>query len=439
MRISVFGLGYVGIVSSACLARDGHQVIGVDPNPLKVDLVNLGRTPIIEEDMAEMVSEAVAAGTLRATTSARQGIDESDLSLVCVGTPSCANGSLDLTHVRNVCGDIGTALRNKIGFHVVVMRSTMLPGTMRNMVIPLLEKASGKFAAKDFGICNNPEFLREGTAVRDYFNPAKTVIGELAAADSRAGDKLATLYGLLEAPLIRTSVDVAEMVKYVDNVWHALKVGFANEIGRVCKALELDSHSVMDIFSQDRKLNISAAYLTPGFAFGGSCLPKDLRALSYLARTADVELPILNAVQLSNKQQVDIACEMVMRCGSKKIGILGLSFKAGTDDLRESPVVEVVERLIGKGYELRIFDRNVNLAQLVGANRDYILGHIPHIAELFVGSPEDAVAHADVLLIGNQSTEFITALESTGDKRVIDLVRLFEKRVSDGRYEGLSW
>jgi GDP-mannose 6-dehydrogenase len=376
---------------------------------------------------------------LSATTSAQQAIIESELSLVCVGTPSRHNGSLDTKHVRNVCGDIGAALRDKAGFHVVVMRSTMLPGTMRETVIPLLELASGKRAGVDFGICNNPEFLREGTAIRDYYNPAKTVIGELESCSSIAGDKLAGLYETLDAPLVRTSLDLAEMVKYVDNVWHALKVGFANEIGRVCKAVELDSHSVMDIFVQDTKLNISAAYLRPGFAFGGSCLPKDLRALSYLARTADVDLPILNAVQLSNSQQVDIASDMIIRCNGRKIGILGLSFKAGTDDLRESPVVEVVERLIGKGFELRIFDCNVNLAQLVGANRDYILEHIPHVAELFVASAEDAVAHADVLVIGNNSKEFAIALESAGDKRIVDLVRLFDTRTSDGQYQGLSW
>jgi len=432
-------MGYVGIVSAACLARDGHEIVGIDPNLTKVELVNSGRTPIIEQDMPEMVRPAVDVGRLTVTTDVHSAVMDTELSLVCVGTPSRENGSLDLQHVRNVCRQIGQVLRTKDEFHTVVIRSTMLPGSMRDTVRRELELASKKTAGVDFGLCNNPEFMREGSAVYDYFNPPKTVIGELESAPPLAGDQLISLYKNLSAPLIRTSVEVAEMVKYVDNTWHAVKIGFGNEIGRICKAIGIDSHDVMDIFVQDRKLNISPAYLKPGFAFGGSCLPKDLRALSYMAKSADLEVPILSSVLPSNQTQVALACDMIGQAGSKQIGLLGLSFKAGTDDLRESPLVDVVEWLIGKGYKLKIYDRNVNLAQLVGANRDYILKHIPHISELFVESVNEVVDHSDVIVIGNQAGEFAGALSNAGDKLIIDLVRIFEDRRSDEHYQGLSW
>jgi GDP-mannose 6-dehydrogenase len=435
----MFGMGYVGIVSAACLARDGHHIVGIDPNLTKVELVNSGQTPIIEQDMPEMVKAAVDAGRLTATTDVRSAVMNTELSLVCVGTPSRDNGSLNLQHVQNVCRQIGEILREKDEFHTVVMRSTMLPGSMRDTVRRELELASEKTAGTDFGLCNNPEFMREGSAVYDYFNPPKTVIGELESAPPMAGDQLVSLYKNLSAPLIRTSVEVAEMVKYVDNTWHAVKIGFGNEIGRICKVIGIDSHDVMDIFVQDRKLNISAAYLKPGFAFGGSCLPKDLRALSYMARSADLEVPILSSVLPSNRTQVALACDMIGQAGSKQIGLLGLSFKAGTDDLRESPLVDLVEWLIGKGYKLKIYDRNVNLAQLVGANRDYILKHIPHISELFVESVDEVVDHSDVIVIGNQAGEFAGALSNARDKLIIDLVRIFEDRRSDEHYQGLSW
>ncbi len=292
------------------------------------------------------------------------------------------NGGLDLKYVRNVCEEIGAALRDKSGFHVVVARSTMLPGSMRNIVIPALEEASGKKAGTDFGVCNNPEFLREGTAVYDFYNPPKTVIGE---TDTRSGDMLAAIYEKMDAPLLRTDVETAEMVKYTDNVWHALKVGFSNEIGNICKAVGIDSHKVMEIFCKDTKLNLSPYYMKPGFAFGGSCLPKDVRALAYKARSLDLEVPIINAIMPSNERQIEKGLKMIMDAGSKKVGILGFSFKAGTDDLRESPLVEVIERLLGKGYDVKLYDRNVNVASLVGANRDYILNHIPHISRLMVG------------------------------------------------------
>ena len=365
MKISIFGMGYVGTVSAACLARDGHEVIGVDPIHTKVELINSGQSPIIEVDIGEIIGSTVKAGRLRATTDQNEAIRNTELSFVCVGTPSQANGNLDLTYIRRVCEMIGAAIKNKSARHTVVIRSTILPGTMRQIVIPILEECSGKKAGADFGVCNNPEFLREGSAVKDFDAPPKTVIGEF---DRRSGDMLAELYGKLDAPLIRADIETAEMVKYVDNSWHALKIGFSNEIGNLCKSLSIDAHEVMKIFCQDRKLNISPAYLSPGFAFGGSCLPKDLRALAYKAKMNDLDLPIMTAILPSNELQVARGLQLIVRNGHTKIGILGFSFKAGTDDLRESPMIEVIERLIGKGYDLRIYDKNVNLASLVGAN-----------------------------------------------------------------------
>jgi GDP-mannose 6-dehydrogenase len=364
-------------------------------------------------------------------------VRDTDISLICVGTPSRLNGALDLSYVRKVCEEIGSALKTKKDFHVVVARSTMLPGTMREVVIPALEEASGKRAGVEFGVCNNPEFLREGTAVWDYRNPPKTVIGE---TDNRSGDVLASLYEGLNAPLIRTSVETAEMVKYTDNVWHALKVAFANEIGNICKGVDIDSHEVMEIFCKDTKLNLSPYYLKPGFAFGGSCLPKDVRALTYKARTLDIDLPVLNAILPSNERQVDRGYEMITNTGKRRIGVLGFSFKAGTDDLRESPIVDVIERLIGKGYDLRLYDKNVNLAALTGANRDYILNHIPHISRLMVDTIDLVLDHAEVIVIGNGSQEFREALARLRPgQQVIDLVRLDGRRSEKGLYDGICW
>ena len=437
MRISIFGLGYVGAVSAGCLAEDGHEVIGVDPNLTKVNLINEGRTPIIEKDIGGIIDRAAGKGALRATDQALDAVINSDMSLICVGTPSQLNGSLDLRYVRQVCEQIGGALKNKKDFHVVVVRSTMLPGSMRSIVMPTLEQFSGKTAGKDFGLCNNPEFLREGTAVHDYHHPPKTVIGE---SDPRSGERLVELYKNLDAPLLRTTIDIAEMVKYTDNVWHALKVGFANEIGNVCKALNLDSHQVMNIFCQDRKLNLSAYYLKPGFAFGGSCLPKDVRALTYKARTLDLDLPILNAILPSNERQIERALKMVVEKGNKKVGILGLSFKAGTDDLRESPTVELVERLIGKGFDMRIYDRNVNIASLVGANRDYIMNQIPHISTLMVDHLDSVLDHADTIVVANGDDEFRSVGPRLGDQQVlVDLVRIGDGVSREGKYDGICW
>lgn len=436
-RISVFGLGYVGVVSAACLARDGHTVVGVDPNQTKVGLINDGKTPVIEAEVDDLIREAVAAGRLSAGSNAQAAVAETDVSLICVGTPSQRNGSLDLRYVEAVCREIGRAIRTKDGYHVVVMRSTMLPGTMLDLVVPTLEEESGKVAGEGFGVAINPEFLREGSAVYDYSNPPKTVIG---CSDEKSGTSVSELYSHLPGDLVVTDLKTAEMVKYVDNVWHALKVGFANEVGNVAKALGVDGHRVMEIFCLDTKLNLSPYYLKPGFAFGGSCLPKDLRAFTYKARTLDLELPILESILPSNELQVRRGFEMVASKAGRHVAILGFSFKAGTDDLRESPLVELIERLIGKGYDLRVYDRNVNLARLVGANRDYILNRIPHIAALMVDDMKDAIAGADVVVIGNGDPEFRDVSERLrSDQHLVDLVRVNENMRSDGSYDGICW
>ncbi|HEV3481780.1 MAG TPA: UDP-glucose/GDP-mannose dehydrogenase family protein [Candidatus Acidoferrales bacterium] len=437
MRISIFGMGYVGTVSAACLAHEGHEVLGVDPVQTKVDLINSGKSPIIEVDIAELVAETVKAGRLRATCDQDQAIRETDLSFVCVGTPSQLNGNLDLTHIRRVCETIGKALKAKSAHHIVVIRSTILPGTMRGIVIPILEERSGKKAGVEFGVCNNPEFLREGSAVKDFNAPPKTVIGE---SDRTSGDMLATLYAKLDAPLIRTDLETAEMVKYVDNTWHALKIGFANEIGNICKSLAIDAHAVMKIFCEDKKLNISSAYLLPGFAFGGSCLPKDLRALTYKAKMQDLDLPIMTSILPSNELQISRGLQLIVENEHKRIGILGFSFKAGTDDLRESPMIEIIERLIGKGYDLRIFDKNVNLASLVGANRDFILNRIPHISRLMVNSIDAVLQHAETIVIGNNDPDFRNVFERLSDgQRMVDFVRIANRRSENGKYDGICW
>ena len=437
MKVSIFGLGYVGTVSAGCLAKEGHVVVGVDPVGTKVDLINAGKSPIIERDIDEIIAEAVGTGRLRATHDSVQAIQGTELSFVCVGTPSQINGNLDLTHVRNVCEQIGQALKGKSARHTVVIRSTILPGTMRRMIIPVLEEVSGKKAGSDFGVCNNPEFLREGTAVMDFNAPSKTVIGEL---DSASGDAVAALYAKLDAPLIRADVETAEMIKYIDNSWHALKIGFANEIGNLCKSFSVDAHKAMEIFCLDKKLNISSAYLMPGFAFGGSCLPKDLRALAYSAKLHDLEMPILNSILPSNELQIARGLKLIMEKGHRRVGILGFSFKAGTDDLRESPMIEVIERLAGKGYDLRIYDKNVQVAKLVGANRDFILNRIPHISKLMVDNIDAVLQHAKTIVIGNKSAEFESVPQRlhTG-QCLVDFVRISNYRSNNGEYSGLCW
>ncbi|MEK7829622.1 MAG: UDP-glucose/GDP-mannose dehydrogenase family protein, partial [Acidobacteriota bacterium] len=379
MKVSVIGLGYVGCVSAACLAQAGHEVIGSDVSQLKVDMINGGHSPIIEPGIGDLLAEAVNKKLLSATTETEAAVAASEVSLVCVGTPSQPNGSLDLTYIKRACQQIGEALASVNRYHVIVIRSTMLPGSIESAVIPTLEASSGKRAGKDFGVAINPEFLREGSSIYDFHHPPFTLIG---ADDEAATNHVSRLYKHLDAPVIAVGLKEAEMVKYTSNCFHALKVAFANEIGNLCKKLGADSHKVMDVFCQDTKLNISSAYFKPGFAFGGSCLPKDLRAINYKAKELDVEVPVLSSILPSNRQQVERTVDMVLSTGRKNIGILGLSFKSGTDDLRESPMVSLVETLIGKGLKLTIYDRDVQLARLVGANRDYIEREIPHISSL---------------------------------------------------------
>jgi len=419
------------------LANEGHQVIGVDPFPTKVELINQGRSPIIEEAIGELIESTVKSGQLRATSDHSDAILNTELSFVCVGTPSQPNGNLDFSYIRRVCEQVGQVLKNKSERHTIVIRSTILPGTMHQIVIPILEEFSGKKAGADFGVCHNPEFLREGSAVRDFNAPPKTVIGEL---DKASGDLLARLYAKLEAPLIRTDLQTAEMVKYVDNSWHALKIGFANEIGNLCKAFAIDAHQVMGIFCQDRKLNISPAYLLPGFAFGGSCLPKDLRAMAYKAKVNDLDLPIMTSILPSNEIQVAKGVQLIMEKGHRRIGILGFSFKAGTDDLRESPVIEVIERLVGKGFDLRIYDKNVRIASLVGANRDFILNRIPHISKLMVDNVDEVLKHAETVVVGTQDPDFRSVPAKLRDgQRLVDFVRITDRRSENGKYDGICW
>jgi GDP-mannose 6-dehydrogenase len=437
LRIGVFGLGYVGTVSAGCLANDGHLVWGVDPVQTKVDLLNRGLSPIIERDINEIIASNVKSGRLRATGDPVEAVMETELSFVCVGTPSQTNGNLDLRYIRRICEQVGAALKNKAQRHTVVIRSTVLPGTMHKIVLPVLEEFSGKKAGADFGLCHNPEFLREGSAVKDFNEPPKTVVGEF---DQESGELLVALYRNLDAPLIRTSLETAEMVKYVDNSWHALKIGFANEIGNLCKSFTVDSHEVMKIFCQDKKLNISAAYLQPGFAFGGSCLPKDLRALSYQAKMNDLELPILRSILISNELQVSRGLQLITERGRKRVGILGFSFKAGTDDLRESPLIEVIEHLLGKGYDLRIYDKNVNLASLVGANRDFILNRIPHISRLMVKDVEAVLEHAETVVVGTKDPDFEDVPgRLRADQSLVDFVRISNQRSGNGKYDGICW
>jgi GDP-mannose 6-dehydrogenase len=438
MRVSVFGLGYVGTVSAASFAADGHQVVGVDVNADKVSAINAGTSPIVEPGLDDLLARNVAEGRLRATTDAAAAVQGSDVSLICVGTPSRRNGSLDLTYLERVSEQIGAALRDKPAHHVVVVRSTVLPGTTHGVVIPALERESRKTYGDGFGVSVNPEFLREGTALKDFRKPPLTLVGHNHAAD--AGATIA-LYQAIDAPLMSTSIRVAEMMKYTSNTWHALKVCFANEIGNLCKKLGVDSHEVMDIFCRDEKLNLSPYYLKPGFAFGGSCLPKDVRALQYRAKEVDVELPVISQILPSNRMQIEHGLDQVLETGKKRIGLLGFSFKAGTDDLRESPIVILAEALLGKGLSLRIYDRNVSLAKLVGANKDYIEHQIPHLSSLLCNTIDEVIAGSEVIVVGTQSQEFVEALTRTrADQIVIDLVRLpLYGSLLAAEYRGICW
>jgi GDP-mannose 6-dehydrogenase len=436
--VSVFGLGYVGCVSAACFANEGFDVIGVDVNLAKVKLVADGHATVVEEGIDPLICSMVRAGRLNATMDPAEAVLHSSISLICVGTPSQPNGSLNLTHVQRVAEQIGHALRRKDEHHVIALRSTVLPGTTTGMLIPTLEEASGKHAGRDFSVCMNPEFLREGTSIHDFYHPPFTVIG---AQTEQGGKALAELYAGIDAPLHITDIGVAEMLKYACNCFHGLKVTFANEIGNLCKALGTDSHEVMRLFCEDKKLNISPSYLRPGFAFGGSCLGKDLRAIVYRAKELDVDAPVLNAVLESNRKQIQKAFDMVHSTRRRRVGVLGLSFKAGTDDLRESPIVNLVEMLIGKGIALSVYDGAVSQAGLIGANREYIEREIPHIWSLMRSSPNEVLESSDVIIIGNDAPEFREIQPRlTADQIVVDLVRAFAPRPSDdGHYRGICW
>jgi GDP-mannose 6-dehydrogenase len=420
MRVSVFGLGYVGCVTAACLARAGHRVIGVDINPDKVAMVNSGTSPLVEPGLGELLAEVSAAGQLRSSTSAEEAVSESELALICVGTPSRDNGQLDVEAVRRVAEQIGQCLRRQAKAYTVVLRSTVLPGTTESILVPALRGADAPHL-RDLTVAVNPEFLREGSALRDFAQPPLTLVG----ADTPQGvSLLRELYARVDAPFVETSIRSAEMAKYVSNAFHALKIAFANEIGDLCETLGADVNEVMRVFLMDRKLNISEAYLRPGFAFGGSCLPKDLRALTYAARSADLALPLLSQILPSNDRQIQQGVARVLATRRRRVGVLGLAFKPGTDDLRESPMVLLVETLIGKGCDVRILDRSVFIARLGGANRRYIEEEIPHISSLMCETPEDLLAHAEVLVVSNTDEQARQVLRAARhDQLVIDLGR----------------
>ena len=438
MRISVFGLGYVGAVSLACLARDGHHVIGVDVDPHKLDMIRSGRSPIVEEGIQELMKSVVASGRVQVTNDVAAAIHDTEVSFVCVGTPSSPNGGQDLGAIRRVMAEIGAALRSKIPHHTVVLRSTVQPGTLENLVRPTLEEASGRHSDGDFSVCFQPEFLREGTSIKDYDNPPLTIVG---AREPAAAAAVKRIFEHLPCDFANTSIGVAELMKYACNAFHAVKITFANEIGRVSQSAGVDAREVMELVCRDKRLNISPAYLKPGFAFGGSCLPKDLRALNYLAKTNDLTLPMLGSVMGSNRAHIDHALDKVMTPGVRRVGMLGLSFKAGTDDLRESPLVSVAERLLGKGFQLRIFDSEVNLSRLIGANKRFIEESIPHIGNLMVDDGAKAIADAQVVIVsvGGAATLKALSQHDNPDLAVVDLVGLPRSQIKCARYSGICW
>jgi GDP-mannose 6-dehydrogenase len=435
--ISVFGLGYVGTVTAACFAHLGNSVIGVDLSAAKVEAIESGRSPIVEPQVSDLVAKSREACHLHAKSDARSAVMETDISFLCVGTPSLRSGKLDLGHVEPVCREIGQALAEKDSFHLVVLRSTVLPGTAETLVVPTLEKASGKKFGKDFGVCVNPEFMREGTAVADFLEPAMTIIG---GADPSHSAVLAELYAWAPGRIFQTSFRSAEMVKYTCNAWHALKVAFANEVGSLAKGLGVDAQDAIEIFLADNKLNISPSYLKPGFAFGGSCLPKDVRALTYRAKELDLHLPLFEAILPSNQVHLDRAVDLVLGTGKRKIAMLGLSFKAGTDDLRESPQVQLIKRLLGEGCQIRIWDENVSLGRLIGSNRQYIEEVIPHIGSLLCAELEKAVEGAEVVIVGTRVDKERLRKTLGRNQAIVDLVNLDKaRRPEASEYEGICW
>jgi GDP-mannose 6-dehydrogenase len=435
MKIAVFGLGYVGSVSAACLAGAGHDVIGVDLNRTKVEQVNGGESPVVENRLGVLLKDAVAQGRLRATTDAEVAIAGSDMAWICVGTPSLSRGGQDLSQLERVGSEIGRALAVQQRCYTVVLRSTVLPGTTRNAFGAIVEASAGKPSGVAFDLCYHPEFLREGNAVEDFQNPPKIVVG---AGDERSGEKLLALYHGCDAPIFSMAIEEAELLKYIDNSWHALKVTFANEIGRIARDVGISGPRLMAAFCHDRRLNISPNYLQPGFAFGGSCLPKDLRSLTHFARASGIDVPVLDAVLPSNLRTLDEGVRLVVDCGRRRVGLYGLSFKAGTDDLRESPLVELAERLIGKGFDVRIFDATIHLARLIGVNRRFIDNRIPHLASLLVEDQEALVAHADVVVLGHAADLDIEAILNKR-KLVIDLCGIGHGFAGTAGYQGIGW
>ncbi len=439
MNTSIFGLGYVGCVTAACLAARGHKVIGVDINLAKVDAVNNGHSPIVERGLEELIQSGLSSGNLRATYDMDEATRHGDILIVCVGTPSDANGNLNFKSIDRVCIEIGQSLREVSGYKLIAIRSTLLPGVLGQRLIPLLIQESGKQPGADFGMASNPEFLREGTAIADFENPPFTIIG---AIDERAGDVLEKLYQDILAPVFHTDPDTACMVKYASNVFHALKVVFANEIGELCKKVGVDGTQVMDIFCQDTSLNISSRYLTPGFGFGGSCLPKDLRALLYLARHADLQLPMLESILPSNRLHISSVADTILSDPKRtKVGIIGLTFKPGTDDLRESPIVQLVETLNGKGLSVRIYDNNVSLSKLIGGNKAFIEQVLPHISCMVRESMEEVVQACDVIVVGHDLQDGGEQLAGLlkPDQRVINLVKIASNKYRPAAYEGICW
>jgi GDP-mannose 6-dehydrogenase len=438
VNISIFGLGYVGAVSLACLARDGHRVIGVDIEPAKLALIREGKTPVVEEGMVDLMQAVAASGRVKVTTDVREAVLESEISLICVGTPSASNGSQDQSAVLRLSADIGKVIRDKKEPHVFVFRSTLAPGTVEDVIRPIVEAESGKKDGEGFHLCFQPEFLREGSSIRDYDQPPFTIVG---ANHDYPVERLRALFGHLKCEFVTTSVRSAEMVKLCCNNFHTLKITFANETARLCSALKVDPFEVMDLLCRDKQLNISKAYLKPGYAFGGSCLPKDLRATMYLAKQRDVELPMLGALLPSNRIHVELALEKVLATGKRRIGFIGLSFKTGTDDLRESPMVTLAEQLIGKGLELLVYDPEVHLSRLLGANKRFIEQHVPHIGKLIRGELAEVIRESEVLVVGIGGTEVIAALAAqlSPEQRVIDLVGLPSLGAGAGLIEGLAW
>jgi GDP-mannose 6-dehydrogenase len=438
MKLSVFGLGYVGAVSLGCLARDGHEVVGVDIDPVKLQLIRQGRSPVIEEGMKELFENVAASGRVRVTNDAHEAVHATELSFLCVGTPCARNGSQDLTAMIRLSEQLGEALRTKDADHVFVVRSTIEPGTLETVIKPILEERSGKRMGEGFGLCFQPEFLREGTSIADYDNPPLTLLG---ADSERCVETVRAVFGHLPCRFVSTSIRSAEMLKYCCNIFHALKITFANEIGRICQSLGVDSHEVMDLVCQDTHLNISRAYMKPGFAFGGSCLPKDLRALLYVARSHDVDVPMLSGIMPSNETHVSHALDLVLQTGDRSVGMIGLSFKSGTDDLRESPLVTLAESFIGKGLDLKIHDPEVSLSRLIGANRRYIEESIPHIGSLMCESVDELLETRKVIVVGLRDKPLMQKLHEklTKDHVVIDLVDIPDRESLPARYHGVCW